>query len=40
MNPKDRRVKIHQEEMERILNLKSLVDHKETVWSYAKNIKN
>ena len=36
MNSKDRRVKIHQEEMERILNLKSLVDHKETVWSFVE----
>ncbi len=36
MNPKDRRVKIHQVEIERLLNLKSLVDHKETVWRYAE----
>ena len=35
MNPKDRHVKIHQEEMESLLNLKSMVDHKETVSSFA-----
>lgn len=36
MNPKDRRVKIHPEEIERLLNLKSQVDHKETLWRYAE----
>ncbi len=36
MNPKDRRVKVHQEEIERLLDLKSLVDHKEKVWGYAE----
>ena len=36
MDPKDRRVKIGQEEIERLLNLKSQVDHKETVWRYAE----
>ena len=36
MNPKDRRVKVHQEEIERLLDLKSLVDHKETVWGHAE----
>jgi hypothetical protein len=36
MNPKDRRVKIHQEELESLLNLKSMLDHKETVWRYAE----
>lgn len=36
MCPIDRRVRIHQEEMERLLNLKSILDHKEEVLSYAK----
>jgi hypothetical protein len=36
MNPKDRRVKIHQEEIESLLDLKSLVDHKETVRRHAE----
>ena len=36
MDPKDMRVKIHQGEMESLLNLKSLLDHKETVSSYAE----
>ncbi len=36
MNPKDRRVKVHQEEIERLLDLKSMVDHKETAWGYAE----
>jgi hypothetical protein len=36
MHPKDRRVKIHQEEIERLLDLKSLVDHKEAEWGYAE----
>jgi hypothetical protein len=36
MHPKDRRVKIHQEELESLLNLKSMLDHKETVWRYAE----
>jgi hypothetical protein len=36
MNPKDRQVKIHQKEIEQILNLKSLVDRNETFWSYAE----
>ena len=36
MNRKDRVVKIRREEMESILNLKSLVDHKETLWQHAE----
>jgi hypothetical protein len=36
MKPKDRCVKIHQEEMESIFNLKSLVDHEETAERYAE----
>ena len=36
MDPKDRRVKIHQEEMESLLNLKSRLDYQETVSSYAE----
>ena len=33
--PKTRRVKIHREEMESLLNLKSKLDHEEAVSSYA-----
>jgi len=36
MYPKDRHVRIHQEEMESLLNLKSMLDHKETVSSFAE----
>ena len=36
MDPKDRRIKIRQEEIERLLNLKSQIDHDETVWRYAE----
>jgi hypothetical protein len=36
MDPKDRRVRIHQEEMESLLNLKSRLDHEEAVSSYAE----
>ena len=35
MDPQDRRVKIHREEMESLLNLKSKLDHEEAVSSYA-----
>ena len=35
MDPKDRRVKIHPEEMESLLNLKFKLDYQETVSSYA-----
>jgi hypothetical protein len=35
MDPKDRRVKTHQEEMKSPLNLKSRLDHEEAVSSYA-----
>jgi hypothetical protein len=35
MNPKDRQVKIHREEIECLLNLKSLVDQKENELRYA-----
>lgn len=35
MDPQDRRIKIHREEMESILNLKSTLDHVETVSSYV-----
>jgi len=35
MDPQDRRVKIHREEMESLLNLKSRLDHEEAVSSYA-----
>ena len=36
MDPQDRRVKIHREEMESLLNLKSKLDHEEAVSSYAE----
>ena len=36
MYPKDRRVRIHQEEMESLLNLKYRLDHEEAVSSYAE----
>jgi hypothetical protein len=36
MDPKGRRVRIHQEEMETLLNLKSRLDHKEAAASYVK----
>ena len=35
MDPQDKRVKIHREEMESLFNLKSKLDHEETVSSYA-----
>jgi hypothetical protein len=35
MNPQERRVKIHREEMESLLNLKSKLDHEEAVSSFA-----
>ena len=35
MDPQDKRVKIHREEMESLLNLKSKLDHEEAVSSYA-----
>jgi hypothetical protein len=35
MDPQGRRVKIHREEMESLLNLKSKLDHEEALWSYA-----
>jgi hypothetical protein len=35
MDPQGRRVKIHQEEMESLLNLKSKLDHEEAVSNYA-----
>ena len=35
MDPQDRRVKIHREEMESLLNLKSKLDHEDAVSSYA-----
>ena len=36
MDPKDRRVKIHADEIESLLNLKSRLDYQETVSSYAE----
>jgi hypothetical protein len=39
MNYQDRRVRIHREEMESLLNLKSKLDHEEAVSSFAQ-IKN
>ncbi len=36
MDPKGRSVKIHQEELESLLRLKSILDHKEAVSSYAE----
>ena len=36
MDPKDRRVRIHQEEMESLLNLKYRLDHEEAVSSYTE----
>lgn len=36
MDPKDRRVKIHPEEMESLLNLKFRLDYQETVSTYAE----
>ena len=36
MDPQDRRVKIHQGEMESLLNLKSMLDYQETVSSFAE----
>jgi hypothetical protein len=36
MSTKDRQVRIHREEMESILNLKSRLDHQETVSSFAE----
>jgi len=36
MDPQDRRVRIHQEEMESLLNLKSRLDYEEAVSSYAE----
>ncbi len=36
MNPKDRRVRIHPEELESIFTLKSLIDHNETVCRYIE----
>ena len=35
MNYQDRRVRIHREEMESLLNLKSKLDHEEAVSSFA-----
>src|SRR5665648_587710 len=35
MDAQDRRVKIHREEMESLLNLKSKLDHEDAVSSYA-----
>ena len=35
MDPQGRRVKIHREEMESLLNLKSKLDHEEAVFSHA-----
>ncbi len=36
MEPKDRSVKINQEELESLLRLKSMLDHKAAVSSYAE----
>ena len=36
MDPKGRSVKIHQEELESLLRLKSILDHKEAVSRYAE----
>ena len=36
MEPKDRSVKINQEELESLLRLKSILDHKAAVSSYAE----
>ena len=40
MDSQDRRVKIHREELESLLNLKSKLDHEEAVSSYAEKYQN